>query len=120
MYDSERKPYFRNILIIHGILKMASSVCREVNEVREERLRRRECDRLKRERETNKERQRRFVNLFPRLSLLSIHILVMANHINWLGEEQMMEKTCRVIRRAKGGSIFINIILFSSSYCFTV
>lgn len=32
-----------NILISGGILKMASNVCREVNEVREERLRR-ECD----------------------------------------------------------------------------
>ena len=41
----------RNMLITCGILKMISSVCREVDEVREERLRRRrECDRLKRER----------------------------------------------------------------------
>ena len=41
----------RNMLITCGILKMMSSVCREVDEVREERLRRRrECDRLRRER----------------------------------------------------------------------
>ena len=32
----------RNMLITHGVLKMASNVCREVNEVREERFRRRE------------------------------------------------------------------------------
>ena len=36
-----------NMLITYGILKMASNVCREVNEVREERLiRRRDHDRL--------------------------------------------------------------------------
>ena len=39
-----------NMLITHGVLKMVSNVCREVSEVREERLRRRrECDRLRRE-----------------------------------------------------------------------
>ena len=39
------------LLITCGTLKMASNVCGEVNEVREERLRwRRECDRLRRER----------------------------------------------------------------------
>ena len=40
-----------NVLITRGILKMARTVCREVDEVREERLRRRtEHDRLRRER----------------------------------------------------------------------
>ena len=72
-----------NMLITQGILKMASIVCREVGEVR---LRRLERNRLKRERETNEERHTRFVNLCPRLSLLSIHISVMTLH--WLGEEQ--------------------------------
>ena len=45
------------------------------------------------ERETHEERQRRFVNLCPRLSLLRIHVLVMTIHIHvdWLGEEQMIE-----------------------------
>ena len=42
----------------------------EVDEVREERLRRRECDRLRRERESNEERCARFVNLCPRLTAL--------------------------------------------------
>ena len=47
---------------------MASNVraVTEVDEVREERLRRRECDRLRRERESNEERCARFVNLCPR------------------------------------------------------
>ena len=39
-----------NMLITCGALKMVSNVCREVNKVREERLRRTECDRLRRER----------------------------------------------------------------------
>ena len=53
----------RNMLITCGILKMANNVCREVDKVREERLRRRrECDKLRRETNTE-ERQRRFVNL---------------------------------------------------------
>ena len=38
------------------------------------------------ERETNEERQTRLVNLCHHL-----HILVMALHINWLGEERMKE-----------------------------
>ena len=81
-----------NVLITCGILKMARTVYRKVDEVREERLRRRrERDRLRRERETNEERQRRFVNLCPLLSLLSIHISVMAIHTDWLGKEQMIE-----------------------------
>ena len=41
-----------NMLITCVILKMTSNVCREVNEVREERLRR-EHDRFRKERETN-------------------------------------------------------------------
>ena len=43
------------------------------------------------ERETNEERQRRFVNPYPCLSLLSIHISIIAIHIDQLGEEQMIE-----------------------------
>ena len=40
------------LTITRGILKMASNVCREVDEVREERvIRRRERDKLRRERE---------------------------------------------------------------------
>ena len=40
----------RNMLITYGILKLASNVSREVDEVREERLGRRgECDRLRKE-----------------------------------------------------------------------
>ena len=43
-----------------GILKMVDIVCREVDEVREERLRkRREGNRLRRGRATNEERKRR-------------------------------------------------------------
>ena len=58
--------------------------------MREERLRRRrERDRFRRQRETNEERHTRFVNLCPRLSLLSIYIWTMAFH--WLGEEQMQK-----------------------------
>ena len=72
----------RNMLITRDILKIASSVCREVDEVREERFRRTDL----KERETNEERQR-FVNHCPHLSLLSIHISVMALHMDWLGEE---------------------------------
>ena len=48
-------------------------------------------DLKERERETNEERQRRFVNLCPCLSLLGIHISVIAIHIDQLGEEQMIE-----------------------------
>ena len=48
---------------------MASNACREVDEVKEEGLRRRiECDRLRTEREINEEGQRRFANLCPRLT----------------------------------------------------
>ena len=73
----------RKMLIMHGVLKMVSNVCREVDEVREKRFRRsREGDILRRERETNEERQRKFVNLCPHFSLLSIHISVMTLHID--------------------------------------
>ena len=67
------------MLITCDVLKMVDNACRQVDEVREERLRkRREGDRLRRERVTNEERKRRFVNLCPHLSLLSIHISIMA------------------------------------------
>ena len=80
----------RNMLITRGMLKMANIVCKEVDKVREERLRtRREHDRLRSQRETNEERHAKCINLCPCLSL--IHILVMALHIDWLGEEQMIE-----------------------------
>ena len=52
----------RNTLLTHGVLNMVSNVCREVDEVRKERLgRRRECNRRTyiEERETNEERQAR-------------------------------------------------------------
>ena len=55
--------HVRNTLLLtHGVFKMVSIVCREVDEVREERLgRRRECDRRTyvEERETNEERRAR-------------------------------------------------------------
>ena len=45
-----------NTLLTHNILIMASNVCREVDEVREERFRRRrEHDRLRREKLMKKE-----------------------------------------------------------------
>ena len=59
------------------------------------------------ERETNEERQRWFVNLCPRLSLLSIHILIMAIDIDWLGKELMVEIDMQSSVKANGGSIFI-------------
>ena len=50
--------------ITRGNIKMASNVRGEADEVREERLRRRrECYRLRRERETREERHARFVKL---------------------------------------------------------
>ena len=52
-----------NMLITHGIIKMASIVCREVSEMG---LRRLECDRLRRE--INEESHVRFVNCCPCLS----------------------------------------------------
>ena len=59
------------------------------------------------ERETNEERQRWFVNFCPRLSLLSIHILVMAIDIDWLGKELMVEIDMQSSVKANGGSISI-------------
>ena len=73
-------------MITRDILKIASNVCREVDEVREERFRRTDLKEI----ETNEKRQR-FVNPCPHLSLLSIHISVMALDIDWLSEEQMMQ-----------------------------
>ena len=49
VYNSEWKPSVCNMLITHSILKMASNVSREVDEVWEERFKR-ERDRLRRER----------------------------------------------------------------------
>ena len=43
------------------------------------------------ERETNEERQKRFVNLCPHRSLLSIHNSVMQIHIDCLGKGQVIE-----------------------------
>ena len=60
-----------NMLITGGISKIPSNVCREVDEMREERLRRRrECDRFRRQRETNEERHTKFVNLALALAYL--------------------------------------------------
>ena len=69
------------MLITCGLVKMAINVCREVREIREERLRRRECDKLRREREINEERHANFA------LTLAYHISVTELHINWLGEE---------------------------------
>ena len=61
--------------------------CREVDEVRERRgLDEEENVTDMKERETNEERQTRLVNLCR-----CLHILVMALHIDWLGEERMIE-----------------------------
>ena len=66
----------RTVKKIKYNLKMASSVCRELDEVREERLRRRrKCKKLRRERETSEERQTKFLKLCPPFSLLN-HISV--------------------------------------------
>ena len=63
-------------------IKNDKNVCREVDELREERFGRIERDRFRREREANEERQRRIVNLSPCLSLLSIHISLIVIHIH--------------------------------------
>ena len=49
------------------------------------------------ERETNEERQTRLVNLCHHL-----HISVMALHINWLGEERMIELDVQSSRKGQG------------------
>ena len=49
------------------------------------------------ERETNEERQTRLVNLCHHL-----HILVMALHTNWLGEEQMIELDVQSSEKGQG------------------
>ena len=47
----------RNTLFTHGILKMASNVCREVNKVMKKKLRqRKECNRPRREKLTKKDK----------------------------------------------------------------
>ena len=43
------------LLITHDLLKMMSNICREVDEVREERIRRRECHRLREEKRLMKQ-----------------------------------------------------------------
>ena len=48
-------------------------------------------------RETNEERQTRLVNLCRHL-----HILVMALHINWLGEERMIELDVQSSKKGQG------------------
>ena len=49
------------------------------------------------ERETNEERRTRLVNLCRHL-----HILVVALHINWLGEEQMIELDVQSSKKGQG------------------
>ena len=51
-------------------------------------------------RETNEERQTRLVNLYRHL-----HISVMALHINWLGEERMIELDVQSSKKGQGGSL---------------
>ena len=101
----------RNMLLTYGILKMVSNVCREVDEVREERLRwRRGYDRLRRE-ETNEERLARLVNLSCRL-----HSLIMALHTDWLGEEWMIAAR-RITQRAKGAvSPLMSVVAITLQY----
>ena len=48
-------------------------------------------------RETNEERQTRFVNLCRHL-----HISVMALYINWLGEKQMIELDVQSSKKGQG------------------
>ena len=49
------------------------------------------------ERETNEERQTRLVNLCRHL-----HILVMAPHISWLGEERMIKLNVQSSEKGQG------------------
>ena len=60
-----------------GNIKMASNVHREVDEVREERLRG-EHDKFRRERNYSEERYARSVNLWPILSLIALLFFLMA------------------------------------------
>ena len=64
-------------------------------------------------RETSEERQTRLVNLCRHR-----HISVMALHINWLGEEQMIELDVQISKKGQGreSPVSINITLFISSY----
>ena len=62
-------------------------------------------------RETNEERQTRLINLCRHL-----HILVMALHINWLGEERMIELDMQSSKKGQGRESFQSplILLYSS------
>ena len=61
-------------------------------------------------RETNEEIQTRLVNLYHHL-----HISVMALHINWLGEEQMIELDMQSSEKGKGRESFQSplVLLYS-------
>ena len=58
------------------------------------------------ERETNEERQTRLVNLCHHL-----HISVMALHINWLGEERMIELDMQSSEKGQGRKSFQSPLL---------
>ena len=74
-------------------IKNDKNVCREVDELKEERFGRRiERDRFRREREANEKRQRSIVNLSPCLSLLSIHISIIVNHIHRLARRRANDR----------------------------
>ena len=71
-------------------LKMVSDVCRELNEVRKERLRQRwKCEKLRRERETIVKKDKQgFLNLCTPLGLLN-HISVIVLYIDWLVKKEL-------------------------------
>ena len=89
--------------------------CREVNEVKRGLDNEGNVTDVK-ERETNKERQTRLVNLCCHL-----HILVMALHINWLGEERMIELDVQSSEKGQGReslqSPLVLLYSCSTSYC---
>ena len=62
-------------------------------------------------RKTNEERQTRLVNLCRHL-----HISVMALHINWLGEEQMIELDVQSSKKGQGRESLQSPLIFISSY----
>ena len=68
------------------------------------------------ERETNEERQTRLVNLCRHL-----HISVMALHINWLGEERVIELDVQSSKKSQGReslqSPLVLLYSCSTSYC---
>ena len=74
--------------------------CREVNEVKRGLDDEGNVTDVKESRETNEKRQTRLVNLYRHL-----HISVMALHIDWLGEERMIELDVQAARMAKGGTL---------------